>query len=173
MDKSIEIAHRAGLPLKIAAKVDKADLAYYNSKIKRLLKGPGVKFIGEKAKETFMGEAMALLFPIDWPEPFGLVMIKAMANGTPVVAFRRGAVPEIMDHGVTGIVVDNVEEALAMLPQALALDRQEIHGRFEKRFSVERTASDYVALYDEVLRRGTVKARVLTRTADQPTRDAA
>jgi glycosyltransferase involved in cell wall biosynthesis len=175
VDKAIEIAHRAGLPLKIAAKVDKADLAYYNSKIKRLLRGPGVEFvgeIGEKEKEAFLGGARALLFPIDWPEPFGLVMIEAMANGTPVVAFKRGSVPEILNHGVTGIVVDNLEEALAMLPQALALDRQRIRRRFEERFSVERMASDYVALYDEVLRRGTINARVI-RTADQPSRDAA
>jgi glycosyltransferase involved in cell wall biosynthesis len=100
-------------------------------------------------------------------------MIEAMANGTPVVAFKRGSVPEILNHGVTGIVVDNLEEALAMLPQALALDRQRIRRRFEERFSVERMASDYVALYDEVLRRGTVNARVVTRTADQPSRDAA
>jgi glycosyltransferase involved in cell wall biosynthesis len=175
VDKAIEIAHRAGLPLKIAAKIDKADLAYYYSKIKRLLNSPGVEFIGEigeKAKETFLGGAMALLFPIDWPEPFGLVMIEAMANGTPVVAFKRGSVPEILDHGVTGIVVDNVEEALAMLPQALALDRQRIRRHFEERFSIERMASDYVAIYDEVLRRGTINARVI-RTADQPSRDAA
>ena len=97
MDKAIEIAHRAELPLKIAAKVDKADLAYYNSKIKRLLRGPGVEFIGEigeREKEAFLGGARALLFPIDWPEPFGLVMIEAIANGTLVVAFKRGSVSE-------------------------------------------------------------------------------
>src|ERR1700730_2848116 len=102
---AIKIARRAGIPLKIAAKVDKADLDYYNAKIKRLLKGPGVEFIGEMGapdKGEFLGRAMALLFPIDWPEPFGLVMIEAMANGTPVVAFRRGSVPEIIDEGLTG-----------------------------------------------------------------------
>ena len=132
VERAVEIARRVGLRLKIAAKVDKVDLAYYNSKTNRLLKGPGVEFtgeIGEKEKESFLGGAMALLFPIDWPEPFGLVMIETMANGTPVVAFRRGAVPQVMDHGVTGIVVENVEEAVAMLPRALALDRQMIRRR--------------------------------------------
>jgi glycosyltransferase involved in cell wall biosynthesis len=176
VDRAIEIADRAGVPLKIAAKVDKADLVYHNSKIKCLLEGPGIEFIGEigeKEKETFLGGAMALLFPIDWPEPFGLVMIEAMANGTPVVAFRRGAVPEILDHGVTGIVVDDVEEGLASLPQALALDRKGIRRRFEERFSVERMACDYVALYSEVPRRGSANTLVLARTADQPARDAA
>jgi glycosyltransferase involved in cell wall biosynthesis len=176
VDRAIEIARRAGIPLKIAAKVDKVDVAYYNSKIKRLLKSPGIEFIGEigeKEKGPFLGGAIALLFPIDWPEPFGLVTIEAMANGTPVIAFDRGAVREVVDHGVTGVVVDSVDEAVALLPQALALDRKAIRRHFEGRFSVERMAREYVALYSEVARRGAVSALVLARTADQPTRDAA
>ena len=94
------------------------------------------------------------MFPIDWPEPFGLVLIEAMANGTPVIAFRRGSVPEIIDHGVTGFVVDSINEAVAMIPLAQALDRDAIRGRFEKSFSVERMAGDYVMLYNELIRSG-------------------
>jgi glycosyltransferase involved in cell wall biosynthesis len=116
---------------------------------------------------------MALLFPIDWPEPFGLVMIEAMASATPVLGFRRGAVPEIVDHGLTGFAVDDIAGAFAMLPRAIAFDRMRIRRRFEERFSVERMASDYTALYREVLSRGAASARVLASTADQPARDAA
>jgi glycosyltransferase involved in cell wall biosynthesis len=175
VEKAIKIAHRVGIPLKVAAKVDKADLDYYNNKVKKLLKGPGVEFVGEigdRDKEEFLGRAMALLFPIDWPEPFGLVMIEAMANGTPVIAFRRGSVPELIDEGVAGFVVDSLDEAVAAVPRAAALDRSGIRGRFEERFSVQRMARDYVELYDEVRRRSSINAVVLsTRTAGQ--RDAA
>jgi len=160
-DWAIEIARRAGLPLTIAAKVDKVDRSYYKTRIKPLLKDPLIEFIGEigdSEKGAFLGDATALLFPIDWPEPFGLVLIEAMANGTPVIAFRRGSVPEIIDHDVTGFVVDNVDEAVAAIPLARALDRIVIRRRFEDRFSVERMARDYVSLYGEVLRRGAVDA---------------
>src|SRR3984893_2836078 len=171
VEKAIKIARRAGIPLKIAAKVDKADLDYYNAKIKRLLKGPGVEFIGEIGnhdKGEFLGRAMALLFPIDWPEPFGLVMIEAMANGTPVVAFRRGSVPEIIDDGLTGFIVDSVDRAVAAVPRAAALDRSGIRRCFEEQFSVERMARDYIELYDDVLRRSSIDAVVLsTRAAGQ------
>ena len=171
VEKAIKIADRAGIPLKIAAKVDKADLDYYNESVKRLLKGPGVEFIGEigdRDKGEFLGRAMALLFPINWPEPFGLVMIEAMANGTPVIAFRRGSVPEIIDEGVTGFVVDSVDGAVAAIPGAAALDRRRIRCRFEERFSVERMARDYIELYDGVLRRSSLEAVVLsTRAAGQ------
>ena len=129
VEKAIKIARRVGIPLKIAAKVDKADLDYYNHEIKRLLTYPGVEFIGEigdRDKGEFLGRAMALLFPIDWPEPFGLVMIEAMANGTPIIAFRRGSVPEIIDEGVTGFVVDGIDAAVAAIPRAAALDRSGI-----------------------------------------------
>jgi glycosyltransferase involved in cell wall biosynthesis len=177
VDKAIKIAQRAGIPLKIAAKVDKADLDYYNDRIRGLLKGPGVEFIGEigdHEKGEFLGAAMALLFPIDWPEPFGLVTIEAMANATPVIAFRRGSVPEIVDDGVTGLIVDSIGEAVAAVSQAISLDRRAIRRRFEERFSVERMARDYVELYGDVLRRSSVNAVVLsttTRAADR--RDAA
>jgi glycosyltransferase involved in cell wall biosynthesis len=154
-DWAIEIARRARVPLKIAAKVDKVDRAYYKKKIKPLLENPLVTFIGEigeSDKGEFLSNAMALLFPIDWPEPFGLVVIEAMANGDLVIAFRRGSVPEIIDHGFTGFVVDSIEEAVAAIPLAKALDRSAIRRRFEERFSVERMARDYLALYREILR---------------------
>ena len=171
VEKAIKIARRVGIPLKIAAKVDKADLDYYNEKIKRLLKGPGVEFIGEiddRDKGEFLGRAIALLFPIDWPEPFGLVMIEAMANGTPVIAFRRGSVPEIIDEGVTGFVVDGTDAAVAAVPRVTALDRRGVRRCFEERFSVERMARDYIELYDDVLQRSSIDAVVLsTRAAGQ------
>ena len=156
-DWAVEIAHRAGLPLRIAAKVDKADRAYYENKIEPLFEDPLVTFIGEigeSDKGAFLGNAMALLFPIDWPEPFGLAVIEAMANGTPVIAFRRGSVPEIVDEGVTGFVVDSIDEAVATIPLAKALDRSVIRRRFEERFSAERMARDYVTLYSELLHTG-------------------
>jgi len=168
VEKAIKIARRAGIPLKIAAKVDKADLDYYNAKIKRLLKGPGVEFIGEigdRDKGEFLGRAMALLFPIDWPEPFGLVMIEAMANGTPVVALRRGSVPEVIDEGLTGFVVDSVDRAVAAVPRAAALDRSGIRRCFEERSSVQRMARDYIEIYDDVLRRSSIDAVVLSARA--------
>jgi glycosyltransferase involved in cell wall biosynthesis len=175
VDKAIEIARGVGMPLRIAAKVDKADVDYYHDKIKRLLKGPEVNFIGEigeHEKGKFLGRAGALLFPIDWPEPFGLVMIEAMANGTPVIAFGRGSVPEIIDDGVTGIIVDSIDTAVAAVPRALALDRVAIRRRFEERFSAERMARDYVERYRDVVRRSSVNAVVLsTRAAGR--RDAA
>jgi glycosyltransferase involved in cell wall biosynthesis len=177
VERAIAIAQRAGIPLKIAAKVDNVDRGYYNSKIKRLLKAPGIDFIGEigdREKGAFLGDAMALLFPIDWPEPFGLVMIEAMANGTPVIGFRRGAVSEVIDEGVTGFLVDSVDGAIAALPHALALDRNRVRLRFEERFSVGRMAQDYIALYESALSGGAVgNALVLASTMDQPARDAA
>ena len=171
VEKAIKIARRVGIPLKIAAKVDKADLDYYNGKIKGLLKGPGVEFIGEigdRDKGEFLGRAMAQLFPIDWPEPFGLVMIEAMANGTPIVAFRRGSVPEIIDEGLTGFIVDDVDGAVAAIPGAAALDRSGVRRRFEERFTVERMARDYIELYEDVLRRSSMDTVVSsTRAAGQ------
>ena len=116
VDRAIEIARAIGLPLKIAAKIDRVDQAYFETEIRPLLSLPGIEYIGEideRAKSKFLGDARALLFPIDWPEPFGLVMIEAMACGTPVLAFRHGSVPEVIDDGVTGYVVDSVDEARA------------------------------------------------------------
>jgi glycosyltransferase involved in cell wall biosynthesis len=154
--QAIEIARRAGLPLTIAAKVDKVDRDYYKTEIEPLLNDPLIEFIGEigdDEKAAFLGDAMALLFPIDWPEPFGLAMIEAMTNGTPVIAFHRGSVPEIIEPGVTGFIVDSVDEAAAAIPAAKALDRKAIRHRALERFSAERMARDYVALYGKVLAR--------------------
>ena len=179
VDRAVTIARRAGGPLKIAAKVDKVDRAYYDAEIKPLMREPGVEFIGEigeREKREFLGQAMALLFPIDWPEPFGLVTIEAMANGTPVVAWRRGAVPEVIDEGVTGFIVDGIDEAVDAVPRAATLDRRAICRRFEERFTVERMARDYVALYNEVLCRSSVSAVVVNDTVNDTAaerRDAA
>jgi glycosyltransferase involved in cell wall biosynthesis len=175
-DWAIEIARRAGLPLAIAAKVDKVDRTYYKTRIKPLLKDPLVEFIGEigdSEKGAFLGDAVALLFPIDWPEPFGLALIEAMANGTPVIAFRRGSVPEIVDDDVTGLIVDNVDEAVAAVALAKALDRVAIRRRFEERFSVERMARNYLALYNAMLRRGAVDAVLNSAAAAQAAANAA
>jgi glycosyltransferase involved in cell wall biosynthesis len=155
-DRAIEIARALGLPLKIAAKIDAADAAYFKEKIEPMLGAPGVEFIGEindAGKNQFLGEASALLFPIDWPEPFGLVMIEAMACGTPVLAFRCGSVPEIVDDGVTGRIVGSMDEAVAALPQVLALDRRVVRQRFEERFSAARMANDYGSVYRHLQRR--------------------
>ncbi len=165
LERAILIACAVGLPLKIAAKVDKVDEAYFSERIAPLLSEPGVEFIGEideRGKAEFLGEAQALLFPIDWPEPFGLVMIEAMACGTPVLAFRQGSVPEVIDQGVTGAVVDTIEEAVRMLPQVLALDRHAVRRRFEQRFSSARMATDYVALYGSLLEQPSTPGRGTT-----------
>ncbi len=153
-DRAIEIARKAGLPLKIAAKVDKVDEAYFRQVIEPMIDGRQIEYIGEineSAKSEFLGQAAALLFPIDWPEPFGLVMIEAMACGTPVLAFRGGSVPEIIDKEVTGHIVSSVEEAVAALPTVLALDRRGIRRRFEERFSSAQMATQYVKLYQKLL----------------------
>lgn len=158
-DRAIEIACSLGLPIKIAAKVDRVDFDYFQDTIEPLLARPGVEFIGEISehqKSSFLGEALALLFPIDWPEPFGLTMIEAMACGTPVLAFRNGSVPEVIDDGVTGIVVDSVEEAISALPHVIALDRRKVRRRFEERFLVDRMAKKYVQLYQELIDRDVI-----------------
>lgn len=150
LDKAIEVARRAGMRLRIAAKVDRADERYFRSSIAPLLDDAEAQFIGEvneADKPGFLGNAGALLFPIDWPEPFGLAMIEAMSCGTPVIATRRGAVPEIVEDGLTGFVVDSIEEAVAAVPRALALDRRRVRARFEERFSAERMARDYLSVY--------------------------
>src|SRR3984893_162163 len=161
-ERAIRIARALGIPLKVAAKVDKVDEPYFREKIAPLLSEPGVEFIGEineRNKNEFLGEAQALLFPIDWPEPFGLVMIEAMACGTPVLAFQNGSVSEVVDQGVTGAIVDTVDEAVRMLPQVLALDRHAVRRRFEQRFSSARMATDYVALYRSLLKRASISER--------------
>jgi glycosyltransferase involved in cell wall biosynthesis len=153
-DRAIRIALGAGIPLKIAAKVDKVDEDYFRAKILPLIDNPGVEFIGEineREKTKFLGEAAALLFPIDWPEPFGLVMIEAMACGTPVLAFRCGSIPEVIEDGVTGKAVDSEEEAIAAIPEMLAYDRRTVRRRFEERFAAARMAKEYVATYRRLL----------------------
>jgi glycosyltransferase involved in cell wall biosynthesis len=153
-DVAISIARRAGMPLKIAAKVDRVDHDYYEARIAPLLDHPLIDYIGEigdDRKSDFLGNASALLFPIDWPEPFGLVMIEAMACGTPVIAWNRGSVPEIIDHGVTGFIVDSEEEALAALRNIGQIDRRTVRTVFERRFAARTMASAYVDLYARLL----------------------
>jgi glycosyltransferase involved in cell wall biosynthesis len=154
-DRAVAIARAAGLPLKIAAKVDKLDEAYFREMVAPLLEGTEIEFVGEineTAKTEFLGQAAGLLFPIDWPEPFGLVMIEAMACGTPVLAFRCGSVPEIVEDKLTGRIVSSIDEAAQAIPELLALDRNAIRARFEQRFSSPRMASDYVKIYHTTLR---------------------
>jgi glycosyltransferase involved in cell wall biosynthesis len=153
-DRAIAIARATGLPLKIAAKVDRVDEPYFHAQIEPLLRQPGIEFIGEiddRHKNAFLGQASALLFPIDWPEPFGLSMIEAMACGTPVLAFGQGAVPEVIDEGVTGAIVHSLDEAISQLGTVLSLDRARVRRRFEERFTVARMARDYVAVYKRLL----------------------
>ena len=153
VDRAIEIAGRAGMKLKIAAKVDAADRKYFHESIEPLLTQPHVEFvgeIGEREKRDFLGQASVLLFPIDWPEPFGLVMIEAMSCGTPCVAWRAGSVPEIINEGVSGFMVDSIDGAVAAVHRATALDRHAIRAEFQQRFSVERMTRDYLTIYRRV-----------------------
>ncbi|HTJ93348.1 MAG TPA: glycosyltransferase family 4 protein [Pararobbsia sp.] len=154
VDTAIEIAARMGMPLKIAAKVDKADREYFERDIEPLLGKADVEFIGEideTQKPAFLSGAAALLFPIDWCEPFGLVMIESMACGTPVIAFRRGSVPEVIDHGVTGYIVDDVDGAVSALHRLDELSRDEIRAQFERRFTADVMASNYVSAYESLI----------------------
>jgi glycosyltransferase involved in cell wall biosynthesis len=154
IESAIRISRMAGLPLKIAAKVDPVDAEYFKARVEPQLSDPGVDFVGEineQKKAQFLGRARGLLFPIDWPEPFGLVMIEAMACGTPVLAFRNGAVPEVIDEGQTGYIVDNEQQALERMSALLALDRPAIRRRFEERFTASRMAADYVRVYESLI----------------------
>lgn len=153
-DRAIEIAKRAGLPLRIAAKVDRVDRPYFEEKIEPLLADPMIEFIGEigdAEKAAFLGNALALLFPIDWPEPFGLVMIEAMAAGTPVIAWRNGSVPEVIRDGRNGIIVESIDEAVRAVERVKLLPRAEVRRCFETYFTARRMAQDYVALYRRLL----------------------
>ena len=173
LDRAIEIARRAQIPLRIAAKVDPVDREYFQTVIEPLLDGPYVEFVGEigdAEKSDFLGNASALLFPIDWPEPFGLVMIEAMACGTPVIAFPGGSVREVIDPGVTGFIVESVEAAVATIDAATRLDRARCRATFEARFSARRMASDYVALYEEVVARVTQRAVPVLSSRSAPAR---
>jgi glycosyltransferase involved in cell wall biosynthesis len=157
VDRAIEIARLSGVPLKIAAKVSCVDQPYFEREIVPLLDDPLVDFLGEvdeAGKDALLGNALALLFPIDWPEPFGLVMIEAMACGTPVIAFRHGSVPEVVDEGVSGRIVDDVPAAVAAVRRIDELDRHACRLRFEERFTARRMASDYLEIYEELVDRG-------------------
>jgi glycosyltransferase involved in cell wall biosynthesis len=153
LDRAIEIARRAGAELKIAAKVDKVDQAYFDETIRPLLSDPRIEYVGEvneTQKQAFLTGASALLFPIDWPEPFGLVQIEAMACGVPVIAWRKGSVPEVVEHGVTGFIVEGIDEAVVAVDKARSLSRKAVRRGFEKRFSIERVARDYVRVYERL-----------------------
>jgi glycosyltransferase involved in cell wall biosynthesis len=154
LDRAIEIANRTGMTLKIGAKVDNADRKYFEKTIKPLLDDPLVEWIGEvseKDKEDLLANAHALLFPIDWPEPFGLVLIEAMACGTPVIAYRCGSVPELVEEGVTGFIVDDINAAVEAVGKVDSLDRRLCRSRFEERFSAPRMAQDYLTVYERIL----------------------
>jgi glycosyltransferase involved in cell wall biosynthesis len=151
VDRAIDIARRTGLPLRIAAKIDDADRTYFEQEIQPLFELPGVEYLGEVGdaeKSELLGRAAALLFPIDWPEPFGLVMIEAMACGTPVIAWRAGSVPEVVDDGITGYVVDTLDDAVEAVRKIPRLSRCVCREVFEERFAVDRMARDYVGVYE-------------------------
>jgi glycosyltransferase involved in cell wall biosynthesis len=153
-DRAIEIAKRAGMPLKIAAKVDAVDRAYFHDTIEPLLDHPLIEWVGEigdAEKGRFLGEAAALVFPIDWPEPFGLVLIEAMACGTPVIAWGCGSVPEVVDNGVTGLIVGSMDEAIDAVGRIDRLDRRQIRAVFERRFSAPVMAQNYARHYWQLL----------------------
>ena len=162
-DKAIRIARRLGIPLKMAAKVDFADAPYFHSVVEPMLQDPLIEFVGEigdAEKPAFLGGARALLFPVCWPEPFGLVMIEAMACGTPVVAFGAGAAPEVVDEGVTGFIVDDEDAAVAAVRALVRLDRREVRRRFDRRFSAMVMGRAYLDVYADRLAKATYAADV-------------
>ncbi|MGH9400764.1 MAG: glycosyltransferase family 4 protein [Terriglobia bacterium] len=154
VDQAIHIAKRAGIPLKIAAKVDRADREYFEIVIKPLMDCSLVEYVGEVGeaeKDEFLGNSLALLSPVNWPEPFGLVLIEAMACGTPVVAYRCGSIPEIVQDGVTGFIVEDIESALRAVAKVPTLIRKTCRRLFEERFTASRMGEDYLAVYENVL----------------------
>lgn len=154
LDQAIQIALRLEMPLKIAAKVDRADVEYFESVIKPLLDHPLVEFVGEIGypdKNDFLGDAIALLFPINWSEPFGLVMMESIACGTPVIAYPRGSVPEVIEEGVSGFLAHNVEQAVKAVKRISQIDRRRCRQRFEERFTATRMCNDYLALYERLV----------------------
>jgi glycosyltransferase involved in cell wall biosynthesis len=164
-DIAIRIARRVGMPLKLAAKIDRVDEEYFRDMIQPMIDGTNVELIGEindAEKPDFLSGAVGLLLPIDWPEPFGLVMIEAMACGTPVIAFNRGSVPEIIEHGVTGFIVENEEQAVAAVSKLERLSRSTIRQRFERRFTARRMAEEYVSLYHRLAVKARPALRVVT-----------
>ena len=161
-DRAIEIAKRAGMPLKLAAKVDRADRRYFKRVIEPLLAESHVDWVGEitdRDKNEFLGNAYALLFPIDWPEPFGLVMIEAMACGTPVIAYNSGSVPEVMEDGVTGFIVEGLDDAAKSVSRVCDVSRARCRNTFERRFAASRMASDYIEIYKRLIETDMRKSR--------------
>ena len=161
-DRAIEIAKRAGMPLKLAAKVDRADRRYFKRVIEPLLAESHVDWVGEitdRDKNEFLGNAYALLFPIDWPEPFGLVMIEAMACGTPVIAYNSGSVPEVMENGVTGFIVEGLDDAAKSVSRVCDVSRARCRNTFERRFAASRMASDYIEIYKRLIETDMRKSR--------------
>ncbi|HTW26765.1 MAG TPA: glycosyltransferase family 4 protein [Acetobacteraceae bacterium] len=149
-DRAIRIARACGIPLKIAAKVDRVDQQYFDTVVRPMLDGPGVEMIGEiseREKPAFLSGALGLLMPIDWPEPFGLVMIEAMGCGVPVIAFNRGSVPEVLEDGLTGFIVEDEVGAIAAVERLDHLSRAKVRARYEERFTARRMAEDYLAVY--------------------------
>ena len=168
VDRAIKIAERVNMKIKIAAKIDAADREYVENEVGPILDHPLVEFIGEcdgTEKEKFLGDAYALLFPIDWPEPFGLVMIEAMACGTPVIAYREGSVPEVIDSGVTGFIVESIEEATQALDNVQYLDRRRCRQVFEERFSSTRMAADYIKVYAKLLSHRKRRRHAMAKTS--------
>jgi glycosyltransferase involved in cell wall biosynthesis len=168
VDRAIEIAEHCGVPLKIAAKVDKADREYFEQEIRPLLKSANVEFIGEindAEKAEFLSGAIVLLVPLDWPEPFGLVMIEAMACGTPVIAFNRGSAPEIIEDGLTGFIVEDVNGAIGAIDRLGDLSRANIRRRFEQRFTARRMAQDYLSAYRSLAEGAARRLRLVTDEA--------
>jgi glycosyltransferase involved in cell wall biosynthesis len=156
VDRAIRIARKVGIEIKIAAKIDNADREYFEEVIKPLLNDPLIEYvgeIGEGEKDEFLGNAYAFLFPIDWPEPFGMVMIEAMACGAPVIAYRQGSIPEVIEEGATGFIVENLEEAVKAVERVSTLSRKRCRQVFEERFSVTRMARDYMIIYNQLVER--------------------
>jgi glycosyltransferase involved in cell wall biosynthesis len=168
-ETAIRLARASGLPLRMAAKIPRSEARYYKERLQPIIDNDQIRLVGElddAGKGDLLSGASALLFPIDWPEPFGLVMIEAMACGTPVIAFRRGSVPEVIDEGVTGFVVNNEEEALGAIKRIGELDRRRVRARFEERFTSRRMAHDYLRLYGALLQEETRRALKAVRMLD-------
>ena len=176
VDRAIRIARQCGIPLKIAAKVDRVDVEYYEQRIRPLIEPPHVEYIGEIAdnqKSEFLSGAQALLATIDWPEPFGLVMIEAMACGTPVIAFNRGSVPEVVDDGVTGFIVEDELGAIGAVQRLAELDRAAVRRRFEQRFTARRMAQEYLGVYRALIESHAPRLRVVSAEEAPPLAAAA
>jgi glycosyltransferase involved in cell wall biosynthesis len=168
IDRAIRIAQHCGVKLKVAAKVDNTDREYFDEQIEPMIKSSGAEYIGEindTDKSEFLSGAIALLVPIDWPEPFGLVMIEAMACGTPVIAFNRGSVPEVIDDGVTGFIVEDINGAIGAVDRLGHLSREKIRQRFEERFTARRMAQDYLSVYRSLSDNVAPRLRLVTEGA--------